>query len=412
MGLLVNPYPFKHQCYGTSSCINQRGTKDVGVKEVRYLATDKQVHDIIHLIRTGDKDLESKLYSMNPSLSFDSCTRIFEVLNHQKVDALGLCDWIRYSHPSCKNDVCSMVIDNIGRLGNYEAMSRVLGEFNTMGVSLVPLAFKFVSLSPSKEATMRKVMEILKKVGGPIRGSGLCSLIKMFTAMGSFEMAEFVMQLSERKTTFYNIMIAEMCRNADFDGAKNLVEVMVQHGFDPEAKTLNYIFSGLCKHGESDKATALFEQMLERKCAPDPITFEIFILHSCKVGNFDLARKLLDRMTVQGITPRLSTHTAILKHYFYLKRYKEAYQYVIESGVKYNCSHWVYSILARLYVEEDKVIVAHNLLTEMINKGLRPDHSVYRRVFRRLIDTGRSVLAEELRCGYSSVGSESTTLTG
>jgi pentatricopeptide repeat protein len=235
----------------------------------------------------------------------------------------------------------------------------------------------------------------------------------MFSAMGSFEMAEFVMQLSERKPTFYNIMIAEKCRNADFDGAKNLVEVMMQHGFDPEAKTLNYIFGGLCKHDKSAQATALFEQMLERKCAPDPITFEIFVIHSCKVGNFALARELLDRMTVQGITPRLSTHAAILKRYFYLKRYKEAYQYVvIESGVKYNCSHYVYGILARLYVKEDEVIVAHNLLTEMINKGLRPDHSVYKRVFRRLINTGRSVLAEELRCGYSSVGSESTTRTG
>lgn len=397
------------QCYGTSSCIDQRGTKNVGLKEVRSFATREQVQDIIRMIRTGDKDLESKLYSMNPSLSFDSCTQIFEVLNYRKVDALGLCDWIMYSHPTCKNDVCSMVIDNIGRLGNYEAMSRVLGRFSTRRVSLVPLAFKFVSFSPSKEATLRKVIEILKKVGGPIRGSGLCSLIKMFSAMGSFEMAEFVMQLSERKATFYNIMIAEKCRNADFDGAKNLVEVMMQHGFDPEAKTLNYIFSGLFKHDKSAQATALFEQMLERKCAPDPITFEIFIDHSCKVGNFALARELLDRMTVQGITPRLSTHAAILKQYFYLKRYKEAYQYVIESGVKYNCSHYVYGVLARLYVKEDEVIVAHNLLTEMINKGLRPDHSVYKRVFRRLINTGRSVLAEELRCGYSSVGSESTT---
>ncbi|KAM5575132.1 pentatricopeptide repeat-containing protein [Rosa sericea] len=410
-GLLVNLYLLKHQCYGTSSSVKHHRTDNVGVKEVKYFARPRQVHDIIGMIRRKDNDVESKLSSMNVSLTLKLCTRIFKELNHLKTDALGVCDWIRYSHPSCRNEVRSMVIDNLGRLGNYDAMSRVLSEFGERKCVVLPLAFEFVSLSPSKEATVRKVVEVLKAVEGPTGASGLCSLIKKCSAMGSFEMAELVMQLSERKASYYSIMIKEKCGNGDFDGAVKLLEAMREPGFDPGAKTYNYVFSSLCKNDKSAEATALFEEMLERKCAPDPITYEIFVCYSCKVGNFDLARKLLDRMNVLGIEPRVSMHAAILKAYFNLKRFEEAYQYVIATD-RYNCFPAVYSILARLYVKADEVIVAYNLLTEMINKGLRPDQSVYSYVSRRLINTGRSVLAEDLKSRLSRFGSKSTMGAG
>lgn len=410
-GLLVNLYLVKHHCYGTSSSVNQCGFRNVGVNEVRYFASHQQVRDILGMIRRKDNDLESKVRSMNVSLNLKMCSRFFEELNNQKRDALAVCDWIRYAHPSCRNDVHSMVIDNLGRLGNYDAMARVLSEFAKKKVHLVPLAFEFVSLSPLKEATVMKVVDVLKAVEEPTRGSGLCSLIKMFSAVGSFEMAELVMQLSERKATFYKIMVVEKCGKGDFEGAADLVEVMRKHGLKPEAKIYNYVLSTLCKHDKSAEADALFEEMLERECAPDPITYEIFVCHSCKAGNFDLARKLLDRMNAQGIEPRVSMHAVILKGYFNLKRFEEAYEYVMACD-RYICFPAICSTLARLYVKADNVIVAHNLLLELIDRGLRPDQSVYTNVFRRLIDTGRTALAEDLRSRLSSIGSKSTMGAG
>ncbi|KAK9930022.1 hypothetical protein M0R45_027082 [Rubus argutus] len=47
------------------------------LKRLGALRLVSKFKDIIRMIRTGDKDLESKLYSMNPSLSFDSCTQDF-----------------------------------------------------------------------------------------------------------------------------------------------------------------------------------------------------------------------------------------------------------------------------------------------------------------------------------------------
>lgn len=423
-GLFVNLYLLKDQYHGrfqafstassdafeppsppgASGSDEKHGLGNVGIDGIG--PTSKQVLEIVGMIRRGENDLASKLNSMNVSLSIASIAQIFQVLNSEKVSALCLFDWIKNSQPiSCYgNDICSLVIDNCGRLDDYHAMLHIMNDFRSAGICLTRNAFEFISVSSSKKASVIKVVEVLNEVGGSCRPVGLLSLIEMLSVKGSFKMAEFVMKITERKRSYYNIMIRESCRRRNFGRAIDMLDEMRQVGCDPDSKTYNYILSSLYKNYKSAVATKLFEQMLEMNCSPDEITYEILICYSCKVGNFDFARKLLDSMVLKGIKPRLTSHAAFVKGYFNLRRYKEAYEHVVDSSVKYSCfSNSVYSLLARLYMNEGNVVIAQNILIDMINKGLKPDFAVYTKVLKELSKTGRTGLAEDLSSRFCSL---------
>ncbi|XP_042973156.1 pentatricopeptide repeat-containing protein At3g04760, chloroplastic-like [Carya illinoinensis] len=162
-------------------------------------------------------------------------------------------------------------------------------------------AFDF---SDSIMCSVRRVVEVLNEVGRSCRTSGVHSLIEMLNSLGSFEMAKFVMEIIERKTGYYNILIKEKCQRRDFEGAKGILDEMRQMGCDPIVNTYNYLLSSLCRSDKTDETCQLLEEMQERNCLPNPLTFEIFIYHSCRLGKFDLAIEFLDRMISNGLDSR------------------------------------------------------------------------------------------------------------
>jgi hypothetical protein len=67
----------------------------MGVDGIRENASPKQGSEMIGIITRDDNDLESKLDSMNVSLSITSITEIFRVLNCEKVSTIRFFAWIR-----------------------------------------------------------------------------------------------------------------------------------------------------------------------------------------------------------------------------------------------------------------------------------------------------------------------------
>ncbi|RVW86315.1 Pentatricopeptide repeat-containing protein [Vitis vinifera] len=158
-----------------------------------------------------------------------------------------------------------------------------------------------------------ELIEVLDDVGGVCRRSGLFGLIEMFSVSGSFEMAKFVMEITERKTSYYNILVREMCRKCNFKEARDLLDEMRLFGCRPNAKTYNYLLSSLCKNNRDDEACNVLEEMQEAGCPPDALTFEIFIYYTYRLGKLDFAIKFLDQMVSRGLEPRLTTHAALSK---------------------------------------------------------------------------------------------------
>ncbi|KAJ6696898.1 hypothetical protein OIU85_003274 [Salix viminalis] len=312
---ILNLYLFESSIHG---CVRGYKTssfdayKEMGTGRIRPKAMQKQAANIIDLIKRDEYDLESKLDSLRPELR-------------------------------CNSDICSLVIDNCGRLDDYDDMRSLLNEFNENRLCLTKKAFEFLH--------------------------GVSSLMEMFSALGFFDMVKFVMKKTERKISHYYILIREMCRRCDFKGVRDIQDEMREEGFELSSRIYNYLISCLLKNGEYADA--------------------------CKI---EIACHYFDEMVARDLEPRLSTHAAFIKGFFYSEQYEEAYKYVVDSDKKYKCSSCMnYSLLARLHQKRGNLVIAQNILSEMIKKGLRPYFKVYMKVLNCLDKSGRETLATDLQ---------------
>ena len=395
----------------------QFGTGELNVFKPNV--TSNQFWDIINIIRENQEDLESKLDSLNVSFTNALVAQIFRVLNNHKVSAFRFFNWVRVQSCKfpCNSDIYSLLIDNFGRLDDYEGILPVLNEFRQKGVGLNHKAFEFLHVHLSDEDSIKisveRLVKLLNEVGGSCRISGVMALIEMFCSLGSFGMAKFVTEITEKRTSFYNIIVREQCRRNDFEGARCTLDEMRQAGCSPDVGILNYLLSSLCKNDKFSEAQNLFEEMLERDCPPNSLTFEVIICHLCEIGNIESALNFLDMMVSRGLEPRLSTHAAFVKSYFNSQRYEEAYRYTIDSSLKHGMAqNATYSLLATLHEKRGNLVDAQKVLCELIDAGLRPNFPVYMRVLKKLQVQGREDLANDLKGKFSNVSMQRDIQTG
>ncbi|KAF8387985.1 hypothetical protein HHK36_026651 [Tetracentron sinense] len=373
--------------------------------------------EIIGLIKRGENGLESKLNQMDVRLSLASIREIFQVLNSDGVSALPFFNWVRETHPNTdrNSEICSMIINNLIRLENYEKMLILLKDFKSKQICLTEKAFGSLLIYSSNGVSIRdsikRVIELLNKAGGSCRSSGIHSLIKMLCISNSFDLAIFVMGETVKKTSYYNVLIWAKCQHGDFQEARDLIEEMRSFSCHPNANTYNYLLGSLCQNGKTAEACKLLEEMQEQGYLPDAVTFEILIYYSCRLGRSDFATKFLNQMMSSGLEPRLTTHAAFIKGYFNSKQYQEAHKYVVDMGVKFKCSsNTNYSLLASLHQKEGSVVKALEVLVEMIKKDIKPNFPVYMRVLKDLHKSGNGHLAADLKSRFSrfhsSMGTE------
>lgn len=366
-------------------------------------ATRKQSRQIVELIKSCPDDLEVKLDAMNVRPSRSSIRWIFRTINSKKVSALRFFRWTQNSWPDlgCNSDICSLVIDNCGRLEDYDTMLLLLKEFSLDGVCLTEKAFTFLTVLRSSEMDpVNKTIKVLNQVGGSCRNSGIFALIKMLSHLGSFETVKYVMQITEVKASYYNIMAREKCRRCDFEEVKAMIDEMKQAGLGPTTSIYNYFVSSLCRNGKLSEAIHLIEEMEGTDCPPNALTFEILINHYIREGKMNVATQLLDRMALIGIEPRITTHTAFIKGYFHREQHDEAYKYAVSSRVNHSGNE-TNSLLARLHLKKGHTITAQKILLEMIEKGLKPNLRVHWGVVKTLKKMGEICLAQDLASSFA-----------
>ncbi|KAK7271779.1 hypothetical protein RJT34_27959 [Clitoria ternatea] len=374
----------------------------------RPYATPKQVSQIIALVIEDVNDFGSKLNEMNVSLSEAIVADIFQILASERVSALKFFHWLKCSNPKlfCDPEIASLFVNNCGLLGNYEAMVPILNEFKLKGVFLGMKAFGFLlDLKLGKDSTMecvRKVMDVFNEVGGLYPSCGVRLLIEMFGVSGSFEIAELVIRMAGKKVNDYHVLMRIMCKKDDCQRVVGLIKEMKKSGCELNASTYNLLLSCLCKNRKIDEAFQVLETM-ENCGLLDEHTFGILISFLCKSHKFDLVLKLLDKMTLMGIQPNISTHALVIKSYFESEKYEEAHGYVIGSVDKLShSSNANYSLLATLHLKNGNLLLAYRILSEMMDKGLKPNFSVYMKIRKCLEKKAEKDLSRDLSRRYTS----------
>ncbi|CAN0928038.1 Pentatricopeptide repeat-containing protein At5g18390, mitochondrial [Linum grandiflorum] len=355
--------------------------------------------EIIQLISSGDPGLESKLDSMQFTPDLKSVREILRALNNSKVPALRFIDWIGVRRPDFVTNsyVCNLLLDNCGRCDDYEKMKSLLASLNQMNVCLRKDAFVFLVVNKNGDEVdegalmeaVKKVVGMLSDVGGRVYLTGVQSLVELLANSVSFEMAKFVIGLSDKRVSYHSVLIKEMCKKHEFQCAKDEIEEMKR--FYGDACNLdcqsvhNYMISTMLKAGKEDEAAELVQEMMGKGLAPDALTFEILICNAVAKGGFGTAIKFFDSMVEAGVEPRRSTHAKLLKMFFDLGRYEEAYSYAVAASERFKGSgDQTYCMLAELYRRKGELVMSKNVLCTMMSKGLAPDSFVYRLVVRNL----------------------------
>ncbi|XP_020547362.1 pentatricopeptide repeat-containing protein At2g17140-like [Sesamum indicum] len=411
-----------HRCFTVASFNGTFVSGPVAESEVQKIAnicSDQQklekrnnfprkfVVEIIHNLRNNEKDLDSRLNMLSSRLSVYSITEIFEVLNSQRISGLRLFEWIWSNNPQLHKNayICSLLIDNVGRLDDYETMFAWLKKFTSENICLTYEAFGFIPVLVSTDSSLKqstkKVVDLLNKVGGSCRNSGVSALVEMFCKLDLFEMARYVIKITESKESYYCLLVREKCRRGLIEDAYSVIREMGEAHCAPNTKVYNYLLSSLWKNGRMDEASGLLDEMKEIGISPDAITFEILINFACSSGNMAHVHQLLDQMASQGLEPRLATHACIVKTLFAAEQYEAAHKHV-DSSISYKTSsNMMYSLMAKLYWEKGHIVSAQNTLVEMMEKSLKPSFSIYIKIVKQLRRTGRANLARDLENRHS-----------
>ncbi|KAL1542770.1 pentatricopeptide repeat-containing protein-like isoform X1 [Salvia divinorum] len=361
------------------------------------------VMEVVCMIRSNDEDLECRLNMMLPRMNAYSITEIFEFLNSEKVHGSRFFEWIWSNNPKLRKDscVCSLIIDNLGRLEDYGTMKEWFRKFGCEKICLTYEAFGFLPVLASADDSLREyttiVLDLLNEVGGSFQSFGVCALIEMFCKFHLFEMAKHAISISGSKQSCSLLFIREMCRTGLIEEAHGIIRGMRQARCAHTTTVYNYLLGSLWKNSRITEVFQLVDEMKENDIPFDAITFEILINSVCSLGNMDPVHQILDQMVAQGVQPRLSTHACIIKTLFAAERYEAAYKHVVyASAVDKTSSNMIYSLTAKLYWEKGHIMSARNTLVDMMEKGLRPNFSIYVKVVKQLRRTGRGNLARDL----------------
>ncbi|WVZ55201.1 hypothetical protein U9M48_005894 [Paspalum notatum var. saurae] len=363
---------------------------------------------VVRLVAAGGSSLEADLDRLFPALS--QCRGLvastLRALTDRGIPAERFFAWASLQRGvSPSPHAHNLLIENAGKLADYRAMSRALALMSERRICLTDRAFAFLapsasSRSGSVEDAARAVLRALNDVGGPCRASGVFSLVKALASVGEFDAAVSVIEETASKARHYNVLVAAKCKAGDFVGAREVFDEMRRTGCDPDPNTWNYLLGCLLKNGRLAEACGLVEAMERHKPGevPNSLSYEILTYHACKAGKMDSAMRILDQMFSANLTPRITMHSAFIKGYFYAGRIEDARKYVGDMSTRdRHSANRNYSLLAKLLRKSGRAIDAGRVLYELMEKGLRPDHSAYVKVAKDLHKMGRGDLASELK---------------
>uniref|UniRef100_A0A453J6S7 Pentacotripeptide-repeat region of PRORP domain-containing protein n=2 Tax=Aegilops tauschii subsp. strangulata TaxID=200361 RepID=A0A453J6S7_AEGTS len=362
---------------------------------------------IVSLVAAGGDggSLEADLDRLGPPLSDAAVSAALRALTERGVPSFRFFAWLsrhRGVPPSARAH--NLLVQNAGRLADYPAMARALGQASARRLSLTEQAFAFLEAaarsSSSVDDAVRATLTTLDGVGGPCRASGVFSLVKALASIGELDAAVWVIEETARRASYYNVLLAAKCKAGDFRGAHELFDEMRKGSCGPNANSWNYLLGCLLKNGRATEACDLVETMerSDHDDIPNSLTYEILTYHACKAGKMDSARQILDQLFSENLTPRITIHTAFIKGYFYAGRIDDACDYVRAMSTRDSHStNRNYSLLAKLLHRSGRIVEAGSVLYELMEKGLRPDHSAYVTVSKGLHKMGRGDLCAELK---------------
>ncbi|KAH7839882.1 hypothetical protein Vadar_009937 [Vaccinium darrowii] len=126
----------------------------------------------------------------------------------------------------------------------------------------------------------------------------------------------------------YRTLVAGLCSQGLYDGAKDYVEEMLSKGFSLHFSVFHTLIKGFCNVGKIEEACGLLGKMLNQGESPHVDTWMEIIPRICEMDGTDSRRSVLDEILKVEITPdtRIIEAGAGLEEYL-IRRIRHGFQF-------------------------------------------------------------------------------------
>ncbi|CAN1218709.1 Pentatricopeptide repeat-containing protein At1g74900, mitochondrial [Linum perenne] len=315
-------------------------------------------------------------------------------------------------HPSYVHHASSYdhAIDISARLRDWRTLWTLVSRMRTAKVGPSPKTFAIIAertgkaLEVMKEMVDRGLTPNLTTYNTLVRG--------YFRAAQIEEGCKFFSEMKKRKwevdVVTYTTVIHGLGVAGEIKRSRNVFNGMVKEGVLPSVATYNAFIQVLCKKDSVANALLVFEEMVSKGYVPNTTTYAVVIRGLCHAGEFEKAMQFLGKMKDDGCQPNLQTYNVMIR---YLSDAGEIDKAIclFETMGSGDClpNLDTYNILIKaMFVRKksDDVVLAGNLLIEMVDRGFVPRRFTFNRILNGLSLTGnhefaRKILRLQSKCG-------------
>ncbi|KAJ4794701.1 Pentatricopeptide repeat-containing protein [Rhynchospora pubera] len=242
------------------------------------------------------------------------------------------------------------------------------------GPGFVPILLPFLSYIhsqrvPLKEPLFSTLINNLGKLGLPDIA------VRVFESISSFNVA-----VNCPSKMSLNFLINALVENGRVDHARNVLNSCPKLGIRSNVVSYNIIIKGYCKSGDLDGARQVLDEMVERRnIRPSVVTFNILIGHVCKENGVGSAIKLKDEMLLRWrVVPNAVTFALLMKGLCEEGKYGAARRLMFDMEFQ-NCKTSLvnYGVLINDCAKRGDSKGIEELLSEMKKRRVKPDDAIY-----------------------------------
>ncbi|PKI42215.1 hypothetical protein CRG98_037395 [Punica granatum] len=160
----------------------------------------------------------------------------------------------------------------------------------------------------------------------------------------------------------------------NFSRAVELVDVMEERGFEPNAITYGAIIKGLVRIGKTSLALGLLEKWEGRRsCRVDVVTYGTVLEGLCKEGRLMEALKLFHRMIDQGVQPNVVTYNTLVHARCFERQWEEVellLKEMTQRGITPNVR--TFNTILDAFCKDGMFFEAESILDTMIRIYIEP----------------------------------------
>ncbi|KAJ0976402.1 hypothetical protein J5N97_018367 [Dioscorea zingiberensis] len=306
----------------------------------------------------------------------------------------------------CQEHACSTLLHCLSKDGMAREAINFISRMGAKGYLPDTTVFGVVMASAVRSLGWTEVCELMddfiRRGGRPGFNTYLTIITYLLKGRKLAEADRFV------KRMVLDGLVCSVVGNVNM--AKDVLKMLLEHGFKPDVFTFSSIIDGLCRVYQMDDAFDCFSEMVEWGVSPNAVTYNILIHSLCIVGDVRKSINLLKTMREAGIDPDVYSFNALILNFCKMKKMDKA-QNLFDSMLRLGVvpDRYTYNAIIKAFCDAHKIEEAKETVQTMEANDCAPNLYSYGVIIDALSSMGHFGEAQELlsECERKGMSTES-----